>query len=312
MLSRPAKDIIATLAYYDGLDYPLTLFEIWKYLMWADQTADHSSLDNTTLAIITEALKDPELKKHIEESGGFYFLRGRKELVEKRIAASKIANEKTKRLRRVVSILRFVPYVRMIGVTGKLAMKMANQKSDWDLLVVLKKGKIWTGRTLVTGITHLMGKRRHGAFVTDRVCLNYFITDQSLKLSTRDLFSASEYFFLFPLFDAGVFKSFQLKNAWIRKYKPNYTVSEEGNLKIIPDTGVSRGIRTLGEKVLSSDILERWLKKWQKKKIMENPKTRQKGSFIQASDEALIFLPEPQGPELFEKFRNRMTWLGIE
>ena len=39
-------------------------------------------------------------------------------------------------------VLRFVPFVRMIGVTGGLAMKNANAKSDWDLLLVIKYGKI--------------------------------------------------------------------------------------------------------------------------------------------------------------------------
>ncbi|GBE16915.1 hypothetical protein BMS3Abin15_00739 [bacterium BMS3Abin15] len=306
-MSRALIDnILATVVYYDVLDYPPTSFEVWKYLINSDQEIIIDS-QGYSLEETIAGLSEEEIEKFVEEHKGFYFLKGREGLVEKRISNSKIAVMKIKRLRWVVWFLRFIPFVRMIGITGRLAMKNTDIKSDWDLLIILEEGKIWTGRTLVTIVTHLLGKRRYGNKIKDRVCLNYFITSKSLEIATKDMFSAHEYFFMLPLFDTGTYKKFQLKNKWIKKFKPNYDLIEIDNLRILENTRLTKIIRKVGEVVFSPKILESWLSKWQKKKIMQNPKTRQIGSLVQASDKALIFLPEPQGPEVFEKFRKKMN-----
>ena len=321
------KNILSTIIYYDVLDYPLTSFEIWKYLIihnvepaYRTGRRETQNDDNKcSLADIIKELENEEVKKYIEEYRGFYFLKGRIDLVEQRIKRNKISASKLKRLRRAVWLLRFVPYVRMIAVTGTLAMKNAEKPSDWDLLIVLEKGKIWTGRTLVTAAVQLIGKRRYGEKIKNRICLNYFITTSSLEIRTKDLFSANEYYFLFSLFDSGsYYNKFQLKNSWIRDFKPNYQLNEVISPKTLRDSGISLIIRNILEKILNLpagrqgfDFLENYLRKWEKGKIERNPKTQKVGSFIEATDEALIFLPEPQGPKVFEEFKRKLADLGI-
>lgn len=307
-----SKYILATVAYYDGLDYPLTSFEIWKYLLKVSNSSQQTETNERDFSMfdVIRELDGGGVKKYIEESKGFYFLRGRTDLAEKRINNNKISVRKIKRLRRIVWLLRFVPYVRMVGVTGRLAMKNASAGSDWDLLVVLKAGKIWTGRTLVTLLTQLIGKRRYGRKIKDKVCLNYFITEESLEIATKEMFSSHEYFFMFPLFGKATHERFQLKNKWIKKFRPNYSLAEIDNLKLMGSTRLSDTLRQAGELVLSSRALEDWLGRWQRAKIMKNPKTKKAGSLIQASRDSLVFLPEPQGPKVFEKFRKKIESLS--
>lgn len=314
MNSDILNNILATVAYYDCLNYPLTAFEIWKYSTNYESdtniriTNESRNRKYSLCNIVLELENNDNLKKYIEEHRGFYFLKGRKNLVEERIKRNKIAIGKMKQLRRVAWLLRFVPFVRAILVTGRLAMKNTENESDWDLLVILEKGKIWTGRTLVTLLIHLIIKRRHKNKIKDRICLNYFITGDSLEISTQDLYSANEYYFTFPLFDTGgIFRKFRLKNRWIKNFKPNYQPEEISNLKIIKDSWLSRISRILDESLFGFDFLENRLRKWEKRKIMDNPKTRKKGGLIIASDEKLIFLPEPQGPEVFERFQKKMA-----
>lgn len=317
--SELQKNILATIAYYDGMDYPLTSFEVWKYLTKVESSANSadrrqskvkSDLDEKySLVDVISELDDYDLRKFVEEYRGFYFLRGRKELVEKRIGRDKMAVEKLKRLRRVVRLLRFIPFVRMIGVTGRLAMKHAEKESDWDVFVVLKNGKIWTGRTLVTGFLHFIGKRRHGEKIKDRICLNHFVTDESLEVITKNnfpLFSAHEFSFIFPLFDMGIFRKFQLRNNWIKDYKLNYYLNETENLKILRDSGASRIIRGIGERLSDWKFLENWLRKIERERIANNSKTHQPGSFIVAADRQLVFLPEPRGPELIHRLEEKL------
>jgi hypothetical protein len=303
MASDLSKSILTTVAYYDILDYPLTAFEIWKYLLAGD------SGESFELGEVIKALEKEGSGKAIEEYRGFYFLRGRKELVEQRIERNKISETKYRIIKKVVFWLRFVPYVRMVAVTGRMAMKNASLKSDLDLLIVLKHGRIFTGRTLVTFLVHILGKRRYGDKITNRVCLNYFITDQSLEISLKDLFSSSEYSFILPMFGRKIFRRFQKENGWIRKYKPNYGEDGIFNLKMISDSPIARAIRYLGESLLGFDLLEKSLKKWQIERISKDPRTKKDGSIIIADDESLVFLPEPQGPKQNIRFREKMSSL---
>lgn len=303
------KNILATIAYYDGMNYPLTAFEVYKHLILLNNRQPTTDNNIFSLPNIIKELEEYEIRKFIEEYRGFYFLRGRKELVEKRIERDKIAVEKLKRLRRVVRLLRLIPFVRMIGTTGRLAMKHAEKESDWDVFMVLKNGKIWTGRTLVTGFLHFIGKRRHGKKIKDRICLNHFVTDESLEVITKNnfpLFSAHEFSFIFPLFDMGIFRKFQLRNGWIKDYMPNFHLNETGNLKLLEDSGVSRTIRGIGEELLNWQFLENLLRKIEREKIANNPKTHQPGSFIVATDRQLVFLPEPRGPELINHLEEKL------
>lgn len=310
--STITKDVLATIVYYDGLDYPLTAFEAWKYLMRADYCEERTKpYCFASLAEIMSALESEKLKEFIEEQDGFYFLKGKKELAVQRIERGKISAGKFKGLRGVARFLRFVPFVRMVGITGTLSMKNAEARSDWDVLVVLKSGHIWTGRLLVTLAVHIMGRRRWGAMVSDRVCLNYYITDETLEISTKDLFSANEYFFLFPLFGWKTYRSFQLRNLWIGKMKPHYYASEDAPVRMVGDSAWARRIRRWGERILRGRALERFMEKAQKGRIIRNPKTYKEGGLVRFSDEALVFLPSPHGPELFEKFKKNMGKMQI-
>jgi len=287
------------------MDYPMTSFEIHKYFTNFNQPAEIEEEKSGLLEIIN-VLESEKLKKFIEEYRGFYFLKSRKNLVEQRLERSKIAESKFKILLQAARWLRFVPYVRMIAVTGRLAMKNTESQSDLDVLVVLKHGKIFTGRTLVTLATHLLGRRRHGQKIANRICLNYFITEKSLEINLKDGFSASEYAFIFPLFGFEVFQKFQQANGWIKNYKPNFQMDDLPNLKLLPDTRAAKFFREIGEKTFSFNFIEKTLKKWQTKRIANDPRTKKAGSMIIANDDMLVFLPEPQSPEIFEKFKQKL------
>lgn len=311
MSDQLSKNILATIIYYDGLDWPLTAFEVWKYLIRTDYYNQNEISIDVPLIEVIRRLESQEIFAYVRQASGFYFLKERQQLVQRRIAHGKISSGKMKRLRKIAWLLRFVPFVRMVGVTGRLAMKNASARSDWDLLIATKHGKIWTGRTMVTILMQVLGKRRYANKVMDKVCLNFFVTDQSLEVTTKDLYSANEYMFLFPLFGWETYVRFQIKNHWIKGMKPHYGLNDIPPLKILQDSFLSRIIRMIGEKILAPNIIENFLRKIEKKRIMKNPKTHQEGSLVYANDEALVFLPSPHGPKIFEKFKEKVNQLSV-
>lgn len=303
------KNIIATVAYYDALSYPLTSFEVWKYMICARYYDDNHVHKKASLGDVVRLLEHESVRALTEQQKGLYALKGHNDLIGGRMRRSKISAIKLNRLREVVSILRFVPFVRMVAVTGTLAMHNAEPKSDWDLLVVLKEGKIWTGRTLVTIFAHLIGKRRHSEKIKDRVCLNHFITDGTLEVITKDLFSAHEYSFILPLFDNGIYAKFELKNSWIRKMKPQYKMSSVVPVCMYKDSRLARLVRKIGETLFSFEFIEDILRSLEQDKIKRNPNTKKESGLIYAENDALVFLPEPKGPRVFEKFKETINRL---
>lgn len=300
------KNILATVTYYDVLSMPLSAFEIWKHLIAHER--DQTSYDRPcTLGAVWKILGSESLSSKIGEKDGFYFLRGREALVTERIRTEKISVGKLKRMRRLARLIALVPYVRLAGATGSLAMKNGSRGSDWDMFIVLRSGKIWMGRTLLTGFLHLVGKRRHGRKINDRACLNYFVTEDNLEIGTKDLFSAHEYRFLIPLFNFPLFQIFELKNRWIRQYKPNFFLTALPSFWTMADAPFARRTKDFLERFFGLFSLERWLSTWQKEKIRRNPKSAFEGSLIEANDRALIFLPKPRGPRVFQKFKERLS-----
>ena len=260
---------------------------------------------------MVEALENKEIKKHIEEFQGFFFLKGRKALVEQRIQNDKNSIVKFKIAEKIVRWLRFIPFVRMVAVTGTLAMKNSEKNSDIDFFVVLEKGRIFTGRLLVTLIVHLLGKRRYGDKIKNRICLNYFITTGSLEIRKQDLFAANEYSFVYPLFGFDTFQQFGEANInWIKKYKPNFEFSDLKPAKYFVEAKpLQKKIQGFFENLinfLGGDRIELWLKKKQIEKIKRNPLTYKKGRYVEYNDDNLVFLPEPQGVRIEEEWRIKL------
>ncbi len=329
MSGELSKYILTTVAYYDVMDYPMTVFEIWKYLT----KISSETTEKYSLAEVVKELEEEKLKKIIETYRGYYFLKGRppatlrspdtltqvmragvamrarSNLVKQRIERNKVAEKKFRIVRQVVWWLRFVPFVRGVAVTGRMAMKNAQHKSDLDLLVILKKNRIFIGRLLVTFMVHILGKRRYGQKIRDRICLNHFVTTKGY-VSGRDIFASHEYAFLLPIFGAKAFMKFQKNNLWMRGFKINFEPSAE-NLKKIADSHVSKFIRKNLEKILQADFIEQKMQQWQQKRIANNPKSKQSGGIIICNEEELAFWPnfENQGPKVFDGFQERLAEL---
>ncbi len=297
--------ILETVAYYDAFDYPLTEFEAWKLLLVSD--GEGETMEPVSFRLVLETLDGSYLGKRLGRSRGFVFLRGRESLVEVRLRRQKNADRNIRGARGIASLMRFFPFVRMVGLTGSLSMKNADCGSDWDFFVVLRSGYIWTGRATVTALLHLFGLRRHGNHIAHRACLNFWVTTRSLEIRLKDIFSSSEYFFIIPLFGEAVFRGFWRSNGWIRRFRPHFRETPLVHVSTLPDTALASISRAIGEVLLVGLGIESALRTIQKRKIAANPKTSAPEGIIEATDEALIFLPSPRGPKVFESFRRRMS-----
>src|SRR3989344_8782579 len=168
-----AQAAIATLAFFDIFNYPLTALEIWRWLY--QQPAGFAELLDT--------LERLRANSRIGSSNGYFFLAGRKAILEQRFARYQLAEHKYRIALRAARVLRFVPFVEGIAVCNTLGYSNAAKESDIDFFIIARHGRIWLVRLLVTALVSGMGIRRHGQKIADRVCLSFYVSDAHLDIS---------------------------------------------------------------------------------------------------------------------------------
>ncbi len=189
---------IATVAYADVFDYPLTPAELRMWMIFGSE-------------------KVPRNKK-------YFFLKGRSAIVKIREERARYQGEKWEVARRAAKILSYIPSILLIGVTGGLAMNNARRDDDVDLFFIVQQNALWTTRFFATILMDIFGLRRHPneTSVSNKVCLNMFVTAPAVQASERDLFTAHEVLQMVPLVDRGrTYKKFLKANKWVRAYLPN-------------------------------------------------------------------------------------------
>ncbi len=214
------KPILSVITYFDLFDYPLTSTEIWKYL-WQPEKIP-------SLFEVIDILEQLEKDGRVASDNGFYFLRGREALIKTRNLRHVIAYRKWRRALRVVRVLRWFPFIRMIGVANTLAYDNADEGSDIDLFIVTAKGRVWTARFFVVLFLQLFGLRPTAKTRRDKICACFFVDEAYLDISHLALPGESDVYLhywiatLWPLYNPhGVYEKFFEANAWVRKNVPN-------------------------------------------------------------------------------------------
>jgi hypothetical protein len=280
------KNIKATLTYYDVLEFPLTTFEAWKFLM---KYHEQQSQGKATLQAVSQKLYELRTEGAIGCEKGMWFLSGRKNLVLLRVAREKISIRKLKSMKVLVTWLRYLPFVRTIAATGSLALRHGTKESDWDMLIVLKNGHLFTGRMILTLFLQIIGKRRHGNKIEDRACLNYYCTEKSLLVRPEDWYGAHEYQVMIPLFQRLSPDAFLRANGWIFHFRPHLELPLVPHKLTLAPTQKSLWVQNFLERLFSARFLEQFLARWQVQKINHNPKTHLAGSLIVADHKRLTF-----------------------
>ena len=338
------KSILATIAYYDVLNYPMTGFEVYKYLInpshiiAQSKTTQALSLESLIQPILIDVLKGLEsknLKNFIEEKNGLYGLRKIKSseeskqayidnLIKTRINRQKISDQKWKKARKIVKWFELIPYLKAVFISGSLALDNAKEQSDIDLLIITKHKRIWTVRFLVTLFAHIMGKRRHGKKTADRICLNHYITDESLKIGFPSLYNAQTYAHLVPIIEnkKGIYKEFQKANNWINDYIAFYPASsadrqikQSFDQRLIKDKKFFRGIAKFQEVILNTflgNILEKILALFQKMIIKRHQTKEKKEGRVIADDFQLEFHPASPEKEVIREYNENILKLGFK
>jgi hypothetical protein len=237
------SSVLGALVYADLFDAPLSLDELYRY-----QVAT-----SYPIAEIGQALShDPVLLARVATNGTYYCLKGRETLFAVREERAAASREVWKRAELYARWVRRLPFVRMVAVTGALAVNNVSGRHDIDLLVIAKAGRVWLCRRGLIACVRL------GRLLGDDLCPNFILSEGSLVLSQRDFFTAHELAQMVPVFGDGLYGQMLRANAWAGAYLP--ALSETMPQR---KTGIGRAYRTGPlERVLQRRTFDGW-ERWE-------------------------------------------------
>lgn len=318
------KAIIKTVAFFDLFDYPLTGWEVYKFLLRMTRISEGRRIADGAddFLAVKETLSQLVDSRRLEEKFGFYFLAGREAGVEVRRNRYNIAEGKFSIVLKTVKWWRWLTNLKMVAVCNNLAYSNADENSDLDVFIIAAAGKLWLTRLLITIIVQLLGRRRHGQKVANRICLSFYITDDSLNLQDITLRPDPYFYFwlatLSPVYDDGIYEKFWQVNGWVKDFLPNIFIRRLNFRRRVEANKIMKLDKKLNQKfdkiLLGGRVgkcLEKIAKKIQLKKMAANFSSvaNQNDTRVIISDTMLKFHEQDRRAEYCERWVNKLKQL---
>lgn len=235
--------ILHTVTYSDIFDYPLTAREIHRYL-----TGVKASLEEVVWAVGEEGV--------VTRTGDYFTLPGREKIVNIRMRREAHSRELMSRAIQYGRMLGTLPYVRMVALTGSLAVMNISENHDFDYMLVTQPGRLWMARAFAVTFGRIMRTVGH------RICVNLLLSENALDWHQHDLYSAREICQMIPIVGIDAYRRFRSSNPWTESIFPNSSLSTPDLVQVSVPSGKS-AIQRLIEVPLDSERLEQWAMKFQ-------------------------------------------------
>jgi hypothetical protein len=248
------KDILSSVVYFNIFQFPLIHSEIQNLLK------NHFSKELTL-----EALQKLVSSEVLFKYNGYYSnQKGVRELVSKRLENESTTDRFFSKIPLFVRIISRFPFVRAVAISGSLSKGVLHKKGDIDYFIITKERRLWLARTL------LILFKKIALFNSKKYfCVNFFITENNLKIEDENRFTATEIAYLIPVYNAELIDAFKESNRWLRKYygdfkHPIRLKEEKSDWETVKNTFESLLNTKLGEQ-LDKVFMKMTVKKWNKK-----------------------------------------------
>jgi len=215
------QSTLATLAYHSIFDYPLTLEEILNYLIGNKST--EAKIKKQLYALIKE--------NKIGDQNGYFYMKKDNRIVEIRLKRQGYSKQKLKKAEFFANVLKFIPTVKLIAITGALSMQNSTKNDDIDLLIVTSKNTIWSTRFLANLLLLPYKRSPNSKNQNNKACLNVFLDESALLIKDQNLYTAHELCQLKLLWDSNnIYNKLIKTNAWVSSFLPNWKPEPQSTL----------------------------------------------------------------------------------
>lgn len=293
--------ILNTVRYFDLFDQPVTAVQLWQTQI--------SAIHLRRYIEVRAAAERLVQSKMLQTQRGFYFLPRREAIVHDWLRRHALAQQKWKLTRRIARWLQSVPFVRMIAMSGSLAAGNTRVSSDLDLFVIVKSGRIWLARAGLLIVAQALGRRRRhwDQQAPDKVCLNHYVTDESMLVSPdiQNVYTAVLYQSLLSLVGNNWLNRFLAVNQiWMQHYVGRPSPSAALTRHVINSLRVGRAMKFAIEEMTEEplcDWLEVLAERLQRRIIVRHTQPGRAGRIV-VNDQELAFHPNTKVPSLLAKY----------
>ena len=284
--------ILSTLVYHDIFGYPLDLSETANLLIKKKAGEESIARGLGSLRVIGK----------VGANNGYFFLKDRQKIVRIRKLRAKYSQQKLERAAFFAGLLKVIPSVKLVAVSGALSMRNSSKGDDIDLVIVTSKNLLWTTRFLANLLLLPFKRDPAGQKISDRACLNMFLDESALSIRDRNVYTAHEICQMKLLWDrGGTYKKFIDANKWVKKYLPNWQPEKVTSSKSqVPSHKsfqfITNNLALITERVLSSLQLS-----YMKSKITTE----------RIGKTQLFFHPKNTQDWIISEYKKRLKKLGI-
>ena len=239
-LSPLQRAILLSVAYADVFDYPLTTREIHRYC--------------GVKASFTTIYAEIQRFGFLSHNADIFTLPGRESLVAVRARRKEISLRLWPYAARYGRAIARLPFIRMVAVTGSLAVNNTENRADIDYFIVTEPGHLWTCRALALTLGRL------AVHQGINLCPNYLVTTNTLAFPDRNLYAAHEIAQMIPLYGLVTYAEIRRQNAWVADFLPNAagTPPMPASIKMLASPPLLRPIFEAGMQTPPWTWFERW------------------------------------------------------
>lgn len=219
------KTIINSLCYRAVFNYPLSFYQLSHYLIGCDNWDEEELSFNN----LKHSLKNLVNENKINYVYGKYLLSSRSYVNWNEGVG--FSEDLIKKAEKTTDILKRIPWIKFIGITGAVSAFGAQEDDDIDFLIVTQKNRLWLVRGFVFVILKILGQLRTDDRPERKICPNIFLSEEYLSWEKqgRNLFVANEICMLYPLYDKDeMYFRFIKENEWVFNYFINFKVNFDG------------------------------------------------------------------------------------
>ncbi len=237
--------LLETVAYVDVFDYPLRSLEAHRYLSGHAATLEQVQHELDVLCAGSGRLAQRD---------GYYTLPGRELIVKIRKTRYKIAQALWPQAVFYGRRIAAMPFMRMVAVSGSLAVDNAEQGADIDYFIISAAGRVWLSRAFAILIVRLAARK--GV----QLCPNYILSADRLAFSEHSFYSAHELTQMVLVTGQSMYDQLRQANAWSACYLPN-AVGHPRRIELVDLSLGQRRLRSMSETILATRLgtrLEKW------------------------------------------------------
>ena len=212
-----AAAVFATVAYADVFDMPITRPHLRRFVV--GQALDEVAIE----AAIAELSETGRLV----DVDGLLHLAGREEVLgihrERTARAAQMWPAAERWGRRIGRL----PFVRMVAVTGGLAVDSVAPHDDIDYFIVVRAGRLWLTRLMIIALGKIAARDDL------ELCPNYIVAEHEIDMSVQSVYVARELAQMIAVVDADRCRAVREQNDWLTAFLPNATMRGDESHAVI-------------------------------------------------------------------------------